>query len=91
MQDSFLNDPSKEVDLTVCIESQKEVSSIAKNDINAKDRKRVESDTEEDAIDTTQKRKKAKPNLSSDGVNEGDKFELSTGEKNSEEFSYSGH
>ncbi len=59
MHDSFSNDPSKEVDLNVCIESQKKVSSIAKNDINAKDRKHVESDTKEDAINTTQKQKKS--------------------------------
>ncbi len=38
-----------------------QVSSIAENDINAKDRRRVESDTEEDAIDTTQKQKKINP------------------------------
>ncbi len=35
--------------------------------------------------------KKAKPNLSSDGVNEGDKFELRSGEKFSEESSNSGN
>ncbi len=61
--DIFSNDPSKEVDLNVCIESQKEVSSNTKNDMNAKEWKHVESDTEEDVINTTQKQK-AKPNLS---------------------------
>ncbi len=35
-------------------------------------------------------KKKAKSNLSSDGVNEGDKFELNSCEKVSEEFSNSG-
>ncbi len=64
--DSFSNNPSKEVDLNICIESQKEVLSNAKNDtaenskneiMNAKERMLVESDTEEDAINTNQKQK----------------------------------
>ncbi len=65
-----MNDPSKEVDLNICIESQKEVSSNTKNDtaenskneiMNAKERKHVESDTEKDAINTIQKQKNLNP------------------------------
>ncbi len=59
--DSFSNDPSKEVGLNVCVESQKEFSSNAKNDMNANKRMHVESDTEEGAINTTQKQKKQNP------------------------------
>ncbi len=59
--DSLSNDPSNKVDFNVCIESQKEVSSNAKNDINAKEKKCEESDIEEDAINTHQKQKKRNP------------------------------